>query len=83
MTLTILTHLLTEYDQISNQAVQDNDVQMKKDINGETDFENLVLQIEDAGDNVAAQNPYKDHQVVSIAFTIVERCDFYPEDCCD
>ena len=56
---------------------------MKKDINGETDFEDLVLQIKDAVDNVTAQNPYTDQQVVSIAFTIVERCGFYPEDCRD
>ena len=76
-TLTILTHLLTEYGQLSDQAVQDNDALMKKDINGETDFEDLVLQIEDALENVASQNPYIDQQVVSISFTIVERCGFY------
>ena len=34
-TLTILTHLLTEYGQLSDQAVQDNDVLMKTDISGE------------------------------------------------
>ena len=45
---------------------------MKKDINGETDFDDLVLQIEDAVDNVAAQNPYTDQQAVSIAFTIIK-----------
>jgi len=82
-TLTILTHLLTEYGQLSDQAVQDNDALMKKDINGETDFEDLVLQIEDAVENVATQNPYTDQQVVSISFTIVERCGFYHEDCRD
>ena len=43
--LTIFTHLLTEYGQLSDQAVQDNDTLMKKDINAETDFEDLVLQI--------------------------------------
>ena len=49
---------------------------MKKDINGETDFEDLVLQIEDAVENFASQNPYTDTQAVSIAFTIVKRCSF-------
>ena len=77
--LTILSHLLMEYGQLSDQAVQDNDVQMKKDINRETNFEDLVLQIKDAVDNVTAQNPCTDQQLVSIAFTIVERCGFYPE----
>ena len=52
---------------------------MKKDIDRDTYFEGLVLQIEDMVDNVAAQNPYTDQQVVSIALTIVERCGFYPE----
>ena len=82
-TIEILRHLLTEYGQLSDQAVQDNDVLMKQDINGETDFEDLVLQIEDAVENVASQNPYTDRQVVSISFTLVERCGFYHEDCRD
>ena len=41
--LTIITHLLKEYGQLFDQAVQDNDVQMKKDINWETDFEDFIL----------------------------------------
>ena len=82
-TLTILSHLLTEYGQLSDQAVQENDALMKNDINGETDFEDLVLQIEDAVENVATQNIHTDQLFVSIAFTIMERCGLYPEDYCD
>ena len=82
-TLTIFTHLLTKNNQLSDQAVQDNDALMKKDINRETASEDLVLQIEDAVENVSLQNPYTDQQVVSISFTIVERCGFYHEDCRD
>ena len=56
---------------------------MKQDINVEMDFEDLILQIEDAVENVGSQNPYTDQQLVSIAFIIVERCGFYHEDCRD
>lgn len=79
-TLTILTHLLTEYSQISDRAVQENNVQMKNDINGETDFEDLILQIEDAVENETTQHLYTDQQDMSIGSTIMERCGFYHED---
>ena len=45
-TLTIITHLLIEHGKLSDQAIQDNDRLMKKEIMGETDFEDFVLQIE-------------------------------------
>ena len=81
--VTNFIHLLTEYGKLSDQAVQDNDANMKKEINGATDFEDLVLQIEDTVESVVAQNPYTYLQVVSIAFTIMEQCGFHPEDCHD
>ena len=56
---------------------------MKADISGDTIFEDLVDQIEDNVDAVALQNPYTSAQIVSIAFTIVDRSGFYADDCRD
>ena len=54
---------------------------METCINGETDFDDLILQIEDAVESVANQNPYTYLQGVSVAFVIVEQCGFYHDDC--
>ena len=53
---------------------------MKKEIAGETHFEDLVQKNEDCVKNVASQNPYTLVQTVSICFNIIDKCDFC---CCD
>ena len=54
---------------------------MKKEITGETHFEELVQQIEDCIENVASQNTYTPLQMVLIGFNIIYKCGFYREYC--
>ena len=61
--------------------MQENDALMKREITGETYFEDLVQQIEDCVENVASQNPYTAAQTVSIGFNIIDKCGFYSYDC--
>ena len=63
--------------------MQENDVPMKKEIAGETHFEELVQQIEDCVENVASKNPYTPAQMVSIGFNIIYKCGFYSDNCRD
>ena len=50
---------------------------MKQPIAAETLFEEFVEQIETAVDAVATQVPYTRHQIVSIAFTMVDNSGIY------
>ena len=50
---------------------------MKTAISAETLFEDFVEQIETAVNAVATQVPYSRHQIVSIAFTLVENSGIY------
>ena len=54
---------------------------MKTHISGETNFEELVAQIEDNQESVAAQNPYTPMQIVSIAYSLVNALGIYSLDC--
>ena len=81
--LTIFSHLLTENGELEDQEIQEIDKKLKADISGETIFEDLVDQIEENVEAVARQNPYTPAQIVSIAFTIVDRSGFYADDCRD
>ena len=56
--LTILTHLWTNYGELQDYKVQENDQRTKAPITDETLFEDLVQQIEVAVDAVASQVPY-------------------------
>jgi hypothetical protein len=53
---------------------------LKREITGKTNFEDLILQIEDAVENVAAQAPYTDKQNVAAGVAIVSKCGYYADD---
>lgn len=80
-TLQILTHLWTEYGEISEDDVHTNDSALKREITGETHFEELVAQVEDHQEAVAVQNPYTAAQILSIAYNLVKDTGFYDEGC--
>ena len=75
-TLQILTHLWTEYGEISEDDVRANDSALKREITGETHFEELVAQVEDHQEAVAVQNPYTAAQILSIAYNLVKDTGF-------
>ena len=52
---------------------------MKREITGETHFEDLVQKIEDCVENVASQNPYTPAHTVSMGFNIIDKCGFYSD----
>ena len=80
-TLTILTHLWTEYGTLTEDMVQANDKKLREPISGETHFEELLMQIEDAQEVVAIQNPYTPAQIISIAFTLIQQTGYYDQGC--
>ena len=57
--------------------LQENNVRIKQPITAETLFEEFVEQIKTAVDAVPTQVPYTRHQIVSIAFTVVENSGIY------
>ena len=54
---------------------------MKEPISGETLFEEFVEKIEWNQEAVAVQNPYSPAQIVSMAYTNIEKCGLYQDDC--
>ena len=66
--LQILTHLITEYDELEDEDVQDINRKIKEPISGETLFEEFVEQIEWNQEAVAVKNPYTHAQIVSMAY---------------
>ena len=79
--LEILTHLITEYAELDDDAIQLIDSNMKNPINGETLFEDFIEQIEWNQEAVAVQNPYTPAQILSMAFNNVRKSGLYTEDC--
>lgn len=79
--LNILNHLWIEYGTLTEEMVQDNDRKLRSQISGETHFEELLMQIEDAQEVVAIQNPYTAEQIISIAFTLVQQTGYYDQGC--
>ena len=81
--LEILTHLITEYAELDDEAIQLIDKNMKTPINGETLFEDFIEQIEWNQEAVAVQNPYTPEQILSMAVSNVKKSGLYTEDCRD
>ena len=79
--LEILTHLWTEYGEISEDHVRSNDGALKREITGETHFETLVAQVEDHVEAVAIQNPYTPAQILTIAYNLVKDTGYYDDGC--
>ena len=78
--LDIYNHLIEEYGELSDDEMQENDALTKREITGETHFEDLLQQIEDCVENVASQNPYTPAHTVSMGFNIIDKCGFYSDD---
>ena len=53
---------------------------MKEPISSETLFEELVEEIEWNQEAVAVQNPYSPAQIVSMAYTNIDKCGLYQDD---
>ena len=79
--LDILTHLITEYDDLEEEDVQDIDLKMKEPISGKTLFKKFVKQIEWNQKAVAVQNPYSLAQIVSMAYANIDKCGLYQDNC--
>ena len=75
--LTILSHLWQTYGVLQDYEVQENHTKMNQPISAETLFEDFVEQIKTSVDTVASQVLYTPEQIVSIAFTIVEKAGIY------
>ena len=79
--LEILSHLWSEYGQLSDFEFQQNDLKIKTPITTETHFEDLVSQIETGRNTVVNQNPYSDPQIVSIAYTLIDTIGVHIDGC--
>ena len=68
----ILTHLYTQYGNITPQDLQDNDFKMKNPFDTSLPIETLYDQIEDAVELAdAGLTPYTVQRVVAIAYSLV------------
>ena len=56
---------------------------MKEPISGESLFEEFVKQIEWNQKELAVKNPYSPNQIVSMAYTNIDKCGLYQDDCRD
>ena len=81
MYLEIYNNLIEEYEEFSDDEMQENDMLMKKEKTGEKRFEDSLQKIEDCVKNVASQNPYTPAQKVLIGFKNIDKCGFYSDDC--
>ena len=78
--LQILTHLITKYAELEYDDIQETDQRMKEPISGATIFEEFIDQIEFNQEAVAVKNPYTPAQIVSMAFSNIEKCGLYQDD---
>ena len=76
--LGIIAHLHSTYVVLEDEDIQAIDVALKTPINGETHFGDFKAQIKDNQEVVESQNPYKNGQILSIAYTLVFNVGFYP-----
>ena len=81
--LKILTHLIFEYAELEEEDIQEIDQKIKEPISGETLFEEFVKQIEWNQEAIAVQNPYYPAQIVSMAYSNIDKCGLYQDDCRD
>ena len=79
--LEILIHLITEYVELEEEDVQEIYRKIKEPISGETLFEEFVEQIEWNKEAVAVHNPYSPAQIVSMAYTNINKYDLYQDGC--
>ena len=79
--LEILNHFLTKYAKLEEEDVKDIDQKMKEPISSENLFGEFVKKIEWIQEVVAVQNPYSPAQIVSMAYTNIEKCGLYQNDC--
>ena len=81
--LNIYNNLIEEYRELSDDIIQENIKLMKREITGETHFEDLVQQILSCVKNVASRNPYNPTQTVSVGFNVIYKCGFCSYNCQD
>ena len=78
--LKILTHLISEYAELEEEAIQEIDRKIKETISGETLFKEFVEQIEWNQEVAAVHNPYSLAQIVSMAYANIDKCGLYQDD---
>ena len=72
LTRDIITHLYTQYGNITPQNLQENGIKMKTPIDVSLQFETLPDQIEESLELAdAGQTPYLAVQIISIAYPVV------------
>ena len=81
ISLQILTHLITEYAELEEEDTQEINRKMKEPILGKTIFEDFVEQIDWSQEAVAVKNPYTPAQIISMAYSNIEKCGLYQDDC--
>ena len=79
--LEILTHLISKYEELKEEDIQEIDWKIKKPISGETLFKEFVKIIEWNQEAVAVQNPYFLAQIVSMAYANINNCGLYQDIC--
>ena len=81
--LEIMTHLISECAKLEEEHIQEINRKIKESISGETLFEDFVKKIEWNQEAVAVQNAYSPAQIVSMAYSNIEKCGLYQDDCRD
>ena len=80
--LTIITHLYTNYGQISDLDLDDNERQMKKRYDPNQPIDTLFKQIETCVEFATTGNsPFTARQIVNTAFLLVFATGVYEEEC--
>ena len=79
--LRMLEYLFTNYGQITNSELNNNEKTMKKAWDPADTFETIILQIEEGIEFAeGGRRPLTDEQVMDIAYTIVQDTGLYTQD---
>ena len=72
-----MTHLIYEYAELEEEDIQEINRKIKEPISGKTLFKEFDQEA------VAVQNPYFPAQIVSMAYSNIDKCGLYQHDCRD
>ena len=81
--LEIMTHLISEHAELEEEDIQEIYRKIKEPISVETLFEEFVEQIEWNQEAVAVQNPNYPARIFSMAYTNIDKCGLYQDNCRD
>ena len=75
-----MTYLISEDAELEEEDIQEIDRKIKELIPGETLFEEFIEKIEWNQEAVAIQNPYYLAQIISMAYSNIDKCGLYQDD---